>query len=168
MDEEEITYQLVEGRKQIAEGCGISEDEVVGHRSPYLQTKSEVRRRCLRAREALGAHALGPGWLPSRVRARARAAARVSQPRPRGDTSDMPTHAHAHAHALPAPAPPRSSQVKDVLKANGFTYDSSDIQSTRGNMGSRGWPSSMGGGMTQVALQDLSAKGGSFTMDYGE
>ena len=35
-------------------------------------------------------------------------------------------------------------------------------------MGDRPWPYSLGGGLTEVPLWDLSATGQSFTMDYGE
>lgn len=43
LDREGIRYQVADGRRQIAERCGLSEGEVVGHRSPFLETKGEVR-----------------------------------------------------------------------------------------------------------------------------
>lgn len=73
------------------------------------------------------------------------------------------------ATTCPSPLAHLTAQVKEVLKEAGFAYDSSDIKTTRGSgMGDRPWPYSLGGGLTEVPLWDLSATGQSFTMDYGE
>ncbi|EFN52367.1 hypothetical protein CHLNCDRAFT_138796 [Chlorella variabilis] len=84
-------------------------------------------------------------------------------------------------------------EVWEVLSENGFLYDSSLIENTKGKsisngMGDRVWPWDLGEGFPQncdlyqssqkcsgsypglkeVPLWDLSAYGGTFTMDYGD
>ncbi|KAI7838168.1 hypothetical protein COHA_008016 [Chlorella ohadii] len=43
MSKDQIQSQIVGGRSKIADRCSISERDIVGHRSTYLETKPEVR-----------------------------------------------------------------------------------------------------------------------------
>jgi len=45
MSKDQIQSQIVGGRSKIADRCSISERDIVGHRSTYLETKPEVGGR---------------------------------------------------------------------------------------------------------------------------